>query len=110
MDEEKSSTKEGVGGGSIIAGFFVTLALLIMFLWGPIGHYLSRWNGYWDRKDEKIGTIEFGTIPGYAEAASDCHKRAEKQFGTTEFTAFPRKTGENYSIYDCYGVKYTKID
>ncbi len=115
--EEKPTKKEEVGCGIAAAVMIFSLIVLVLFAWGPIGHYLEKWNDYWDDKDYQGISASISLMSqedqdrraAYFRADADCTERAEKYFGTSKLYSGASSTSAGYATYDCYAIKYTKI-
>ncbi len=75
--------KEEVAGGLVVATFFVSIAILIMFLRAPVGYYLGKWNGLFEDKN----VITYNSYPeyqdkinGYGNAIKSCQEIVSKYF------------------------------
>lgn len=114
--ENKESKTEEVGGGLLVASTFVSLGILVIFIWSPASFYLGKWSNYWDAKNDQpegqVNIVDFKDNivednDGKAEDA--CFSRAQQYFKTSEVNSAASSTSPDYSTYDCYGVKLSKI-
>lgn len=110
----KKQTKEEIAGGVFVGVSIAIMFLLLLFLWSPVGFYLSRWSDYWDDPDLKQSNIdwEFQNDAYYQnrkKANRDCEEKAVSYFGVNQISSYASSTSENYETYDCYGIKWTKI-
>lgn len=108
--EEKITVSEGVSVGVM----FVTIGLLVLFLWSPTAHFLGKWNAWWSEPEGRPETsteVKVGeyTWKNYQLAYEECRERAHDYFGNAKVAILASSTVGDYEKYDCWGLKYTKI-
>lgn len=94
-----------------------TIVLFLIFICPPISHYWEKWSEYWDSSAPQASNLsqkEQDESDKYwqrqSAAYKDCSARAKKYFGTDHVASNASSTSAvEYETYDCYGVKFTKI-
>lgn len=104
--------KEEVSSGVVTGVFVVVLCLSILFLWAPVGYYLSYWSEYWDPSYQptEVDTSAMVDWDTWQNAELDCREIASNTFGNSyRIYSMASSTKNNYEEYDCYAIPLTKI-
>ncbi len=108
----ETNKKEEVGGGIMVATFIVTSLLALFFLLPPIGHYWGMWDEYWSYDAVSVTDSTPMSAADKARFAANtvCHDRAVSLYGDSHIAAITASsTSEDFSTYDCYVVKESKL-
>ena len=108
------SQKEEAVGGIAAAVFVAILIILAIFIWSPAAYFLGKWSEFWEEKANKsfeIPWVETEYQKASRAARLDCEQKVIKYFNASlaVIASTVSSTSEDFSTYDCYGLKFTKI-
>jgi len=109
----QKETKEGIAVGVALATVFLTVVVLWCLLAPPVGHYLGKWNDYWNGYEQTVtvssssDTIDWEQ---YNKANADCGERGTKAGYRMGLSYASSTSPDNeYETYDCYAVPSVNI-
>lgn len=111
-ENKKDDTLGPFESGIFFGTILLLIVVLIIFLWSPVSYYLGKWNNYWNSNiaSSEISFEDRIYDSNRWKAVHNCNDKASKLWGENSFySVSASSTSEDFSTYDCYGIKYTLI-